>query len=788
MRFANSALSSALQTPEDVVVVGGGASGVAVVLHLLEKIKQGKRMKSITLLEKSKAAGPGLAYSEACAGTILNMHADTMGLYINDHLHFSKWRAARYPDLQPEPFPLRSQYGQYLRSQLEIARKESCRLDVVLNVICGEVVDVQRKRGGFLLELTSRIKINTQVLVLALGNFAKVVHPGLLGVAGYFPSPWPNSALKIIPPESPVSVLGTGLTAIDVAICLSENGHEGPIHLVSRSGRLPKVQGHCEPYSRRYVLHCLARDVEQRPERSFIRIIETISQELDRGACGDSSQTQSSTDSLTEFQASVNAAENHLVQWQAVFRATAPVVERYWHTFPNSTKDLFLGEFFSTWMTYRHSIPLENARKIVTLISRGQLRVHCGEKAFLSGDEFLVSTTSGLVQSPWLIEAAGQEHDPYKSGSELLKRLLDAGELTVHPAGGVVVDFNTLAASENLYVIGSMTRGTHFYTGAIDRNVAHAARIADSISGERPSRPLHVGLFVGTDIFSHLMTSKIVSRLLALGHTPFIFLPAHKGSKKQKHFDLEELAFFERQLYQDIVIPFLGTSDPSGSMCMTVEQMRVHYGILVQHILDVNDPAFLDVLQRNFIDIGMSIRCYQKFGKGIINHFSGSRKLLNLHPGVLPNYRGVMTTIRAMRNGDESFGYSLHEINEDWDAGHILDIRTCPLTRKPMLQYMNDVYDVGVEMAVDSVDKISRGEVLAATEQSEADSRYYPFPTTDELADYRQHGLSLVNPEEMVDSILDSLSTPRNRTEFKETLQKSISHWYRTKRISKRKE
>lgn len=769
------------QVIEDVVVVGGGASGLAVILHLLEKVKQGKHVKSITLLEKSNPAGPGLAYSEACAGTILNMHADTMGLLVNDRFHFSKWRAERYPREETRPFPLRCQYGEYLSSQLDMAREESRRLNVLLNVVCAEAVNVQRKGDGFSVQLSDHRTIYTMAVVLALGNFAKVSHSELRGSAGYFASPWPNESLKAIPSGAQVSVLGTGLTAIDVAICLAENGHKGPINLVSRSGRLPKVQGEYEPYNRYYILHKLARDIEQRPERSLIRIIEMISQELARGLPADSahsSQARFLPDCLKEFRSNVDMAEKHTIQWQAVLRATAPVVERYWHTFSESTKDLFLREFFSTWMTYRHSIPLENARKILALIDRGQLKVHSGEKAFRSGNEFVLSTTKGLVHSPWLIEAVGQEHDPHKTGSELLKRLLDAGELTGHPAGGVVVDFNTLAASENLYVIGSMTRGTHFYTGAIDRLVAHAARIADSISGERPSRPLHVGLFVGTDIFSHLMTSKVVPRLLALGHTPFVFLPAHKGSKKSKHLDLEELAFFERQLYQDTVIPFLGTSSPNGSKCMTVEQMRAYYGILVQHVPDVNDPAFLGVLEQNHIDIGMSIRCYQKFGKAIIKHFSGPRKLVNLHPGVLPQYRGVMTTIRAMRNGDEEFGYSLHEINEDWDAGHVLDIRTRPLTRKPMLQYMNDVYDVGVEMAVDAVDKISRGETLVAVEQCEAESRYYAFPTAEDLAEYRRLGLSFVDSGQMIDCILEAFSTSCNRMAFKDVLSTAISDWY----------
>lgn len=775
--------SPGFSTPEDLVIVGGGACGIAVILHVIEKVKQGKQINTITLIEKDKAAGPGLAYSEACKGTILNMHADTMGLYINDPLHFSKWREGKYSGSEELHFPLRSQYGHYLCSQLNFALEESCRLGIRLRVMCGEVIDFHRERETFQLELSNHLNIRTQTLVLALGNFMKASHSELHGTPGYLPSPWPNSLLREIPPDSSISVLGSGLTAIDVAVCLAENGHQGPITLISRSGRLPKVQGNCEPYCRKYKLHCLAKEVEQHPERSLVRIVENISQEIQRRDGRDFPLTQAGVDYLTEFQADIRASEECQTQWQEVLRATAPVIERYWNTFSDSTKDFFLREFSSTWMTYRHAIPLHNARKILALLDRGQLKVCRGEKAIWTGAEFVVSVTGEEIRSQWLIEAVGQEHNPYKTGSKLLNRLLDAGELTAHPAGGVAVDFGTLAASKNLYVVGSMTRGTHFYTSAIDRNVAHAARIADSITNVSPSRPSHVGLFVGTDIISHLMTSKIVSQLIALGHTPFVFLPNHKRSKKPNHFDLEELAFFERYLHQDIVIPFLGSSNPRGSKCMTVEQMRIHHGILVQHVPSVNDPAFLEVLRDNHIDIGVSIRCYQKFGTGIINYFNSPKKLLNLHPGILPKYRGVMTTVRAMKNGEENFGYSLHEIDENWDAGHVLDIKTHPLDNKrPMLLYMNDVYDIGVQMVVNAIDKYSRGQVLPAVKQIEAESQYYTFPTADDLADYRRSNISLVNSKEMVDLILDSYSTPDNKDHLKEVLDIAVHKWYLTKK------
>ena len=109
-----------------------------------------------------------------------------------------------------------------------------------------------------------------------------------------------------------------------------------------------------------------------------------------------------------------------------------------------------------------------------------------------------------------------------------MKCLLSKGILKSHPVGGISVDFSTLSATKNIYVIGSITRGTHLYTNAVDRNVNYASRIADSLFASPLRRPLHCAFFVSSDLFSHLILSKLVLRLIAIRYTPFIFFSIDK--------------------------------------------------------------------------------------------------------------------------------------------------------------------------------------------------------------------------------------------------------------------
>jgi pyruvate/2-oxoglutarate dehydrogenase complex dihydrolipoamide dehydrogenase (E3) component len=84
--------------------------------------------------------------------------------------------------------------------------------------------------------------------------------------------------------------------------------------------------------------------------------------------------------------------------------------------------------------------------------------------------------------------------------SPLLQTLLRSGLLESHLVSGIDVDFNTSKTASGIYVIGSLTKGVHFYVVAADRVTVHASRIADSLIDLAPRKSLHVAFFVGSDL------------------------------------------------------------------------------------------------------------------------------------------------------------------------------------------------------------------------------------------------------------------------------------------------
>ena len=57
--------------------------------------------------------------------------------------------------------------------------------------------------------------------------------------------------------------------------------------------------------------------------------------------------------------------------------------------------------------------------------------------------------------------------------------------------------------------------------------------------------------------------------------------------------------------------------------------------------------------------------------KNFINNFKG--KILNIHPSLLPKYKGLNTHEKAIKNKDKYSGCTVHFVNSKLDAGKIIN-------------------------------------------------------------------------------------------------------------------
>ena len=260
-----------------------------------------------------------------------------------------------------------------------------------------------------------------------------------------------------------------------------------------------------------------------------------------------------------------------------------------------------------------------------------------------------------------------------------------------------------------------------------------------------------IGLFMGSDISSHLLMNKLIPELKAQGHTPHVYLVLHKPSIKPALPEIARLAFYERGILNNDIYPLLDENNINAPN-ISPKSLAKEYGIEVQEITNINAQVFVQELKDKNIQGGISIRCYQKFKDDIIEHFNANQGgfLWNLHPGILPQYRGVMTLIRAMANNEKQTSYSLHAIDANWDAGALIDVRPQELNiTKAMLTSYCDLSSSGLPIILENLTKLSQELELTNMPQNSEQAQYYSFPTQKDLDNYKEKGLSLVSPKDM---------------------------------------
>ncbi|KAI1153343.1 FAD-NAD(P)-binding-domain-containing protein [Nemania diffusa] len=471
-----------------IAICGGGACGLAVLVSLIKEIQRFSCTCHIYIYEKHSNVGPGLAYSEESSSALINMAAETMGLYEEDPLHFIHWLSQHHPHRQFDRYPPRNVYGDYLLSMFAHAKTEALSSRVHIEEVWREVVGIRLEDDRFAVYDEFDGKRVVDKVILALGNFPMCTQSHLCQSPRYFSSPWPLQRLSTIEKQSSVCILGTRLSAIDTVLYLKEQGHTGHIAMVSRGGRLPSVQCHkSKPFGRAYALEALARNLEKLPhsvslEKLMVEL-RSVVDEPDSRYCEDMLEEKNP---LHRLEQDIRDAEAGHLPWRSLADSAAPFFERYWQVLDLNDRERFMREWVSVWYSIIHAMPLVNAKRLWQLLSRGEVCVHQFTEIKVTQSSFAVSTARLSFDADYLVEATGQEQNVSRIASPLLLSLISANIMLACPLGGFSVHRETLEskATRGIYAIGSLTSGTHFYTNGIDRNVAHAARIARHISSQ----------------------------------------------------------------------------------------------------------------------------------------------------------------------------------------------------------------------------------------------------------------------------------------------------------------
>ena len=100
------------------------------------------------------------------------------------------------------------------------------------------------------------------------------------------------------------------------------------------------------------------------------------------------------------------------------------------------------------------------------------------------------------------------------------------------------------------------------------------------------------------------------------------------------------------------------------------KQFKIKKKIYNFKIRNLAEKKILLELKRNEIDLICLAGFMKILSKNFIDNFKG--KILNIHPSLLPKFKGLNTHERALRNKENFSGCTVHYVNSKLDSGKVI--------------------------------------------------------------------------------------------------------------------
>jgi uncharacterized NAD(P)/FAD-binding protein YdhS len=456
-RFARPPERSRSSARERVlVIVGAGASGTLTAVHLLRHSRA-----QIVLIDPA-LHGLGVAYSTKDKQHLLNVPAAVMSGLADEPDDFLHWCRARGVQADPEDYLPRRLYGAYLQELL--ARfGEGARLEIVRERV--ENVLEPLFQGGVRVSLSGGRTLDADAVVLALGNPPPAPLRALTVSceAALIDDPWAPQALRRLRGARRVAILGSGLTAVDIALSVLSGNPAAEVSAISRHGWLPRSQLPGRPPLPRSPLLDAGCSLDQ--------ILTTVGREL--------------------------AARPQA--WREVIDGLRPLTTKLWQGLTPAERERFERELRPSWEIHRHRLAPAVATRVQELIASGRLAVRSGGISALrpapAGRVRIELGHGELLDADLLVNATGPSRSISTCADPLTRRLLASGRARPDELGiglatspdGALLDIEG-EASRCCFTLGPPRRGELLESAAIPEIRQQAAALAGVLIGASAQR------------------------------------------------------------------------------------------------------------------------------------------------------------------------------------------------------------------------------------------------------------------------------------------------------------
>lgn len=422
-----------------VLIVGGGASGILVAIHIA---RHASTPIVVTIAEPSAKLGYGVAYGTSDSEHLLNVPAGRMSALSDEPNHFLLWAGCETGD-----FVARQRFGRYLFETFLTEQAKNTQVSFVHERV--SIEKIHKDEDEFHAYSDSGPIGRFDSVVLALGQGESKSLNSIFNVIQsplYINDPWRE---RVPPIDGVLLSIGTGLTFIDHALSHLRRNPSNQVLGISRTGELPK-------------------------EHLTIR-----------------SSPLPVPESVKESPAALRKYIESSDDWRAAQDGVRHELPDIWFRWSDDHKKSFIENDLRWWNVHRHRIAPSVAEEVKQFIEMGRIRILTAQSLRLqSTSDQIEYFVNGRYQgiSNLVVNSTGYQSP---ESLPLLQLMSDDGLIAPGPLGiGFSSNYPSFLLLNSrgmpvagLFGIGPILIGERFETTAIPEIREQAEQIASALTG-----------------------------------------------------------------------------------------------------------------------------------------------------------------------------------------------------------------------------------------------------------------------------------------------------------------
>jgi methionyl-tRNA formyltransferase len=173
----------------------------------------------------------------------------------------------------------------------------------------------------------------------------------------------------------------------------------------------------------------------------------------------------------------------------------------------------------------------------------------------------------------------------------------------------------------------------------------------------------------------------------------------------------------------------------------SAENLAVRYGAKICRVPNVNEPEAIETIRAYHPDFVIVMNFDQILQPPLIQ--VPSVGVINIHPSLLPSFRGPCPVYWAMAEQQNQVGVTLHLIEDsEIDAGPIVEQAQLNSQGLSVAEVTAALFCSGVRLLRPALEKLSTGHLCLRPQKAQANG-YRSFPTRSDIVQTRKLGMRL---------------------------------------------